>query len=115
ARNDPAAAIERYLEAVEAFLAVDSVVYAVARTATIANALAVAGDHLRAAAVCGLVDGWCDEIGAPLHPIAAFSYPAFRAQVADALGAEFELATTPGREAERTAASVRDLATPLPG
>lgn len=112
ARGEADAAVDRYLEAVDGFLAVDSVVYAIARVATIANAVAEAGDHERAASLCGLVDGWCDDLGVPLHPLAAFSYALHRAQLVEALGGGFDEAVSTGRAAPRTVDGVRTLLAP---
>jgi len=112
ARGETEAAIDRYLEAVDSFLAVDSVVYAVVRVATIANAVTQAGDLERAAALCGLVDAWCDDLGAPLHPLGAFSYAVHRGQLVEALGARFDDAAAIGRAAPRTTDAVRALLTP---
>jgi hypothetical protein len=111
ARGGTAAAVDRYLEAVDGFLAVDSVVYAIARVATLANAVTQAGDLERAATVCGVVDAWCDEVGAPLHPLAALSYTMHRSQLVDSLGTRFAEAALPGRVAPRTADAIRALLT----
>jgi hypothetical protein len=60
--------------------------------------------------LCGLVDGCCEELGAPLHPVAALSYDGYRAQLVDVLGDRFESLAACGRGAPLTVASVGELA-----
>lgn len=107
AHGDPVTAVDRYLDAIGEFSAMEAVVYAIARISSLANALVVGGAPVPAAALYGLVDEWCDELGAPLHPMAVLAHARFRAQADQELGEAFGAAMDAGRELPRTAEALR--------
>jgi predicted ATPase/transcriptional regulator with XRE-family HTH domain len=88
--GEPRAALVDHLDAFEGFLRVGAPTYAIARASSVASALVAAGRFERAAAVFSLVDEWCAETGAPLHPMVAFSDARDRAAVGELLGERFE-------------------------
>ena len=108
--GDTEVALARYLEAMGLFIEVDSIVYTVARAASVANALSAAGEDERAAILCGVVEAWCDELGAPLHPLAAFSHTVQRAALEARLGDRFPPLLAEGRCLPTDLDTVRRLA-----
>lgn len=116
AHGDTESAIDSYLRAVEGFLSMEAPVYAIARVSSVANALVVAGDAPRAARLYGLVDAWCDDLGAPLHPMAAFAHAHHRGLAEEQLGDRFEALAAEGRYLSRSVESLRSvLAAEQPG
>ncbi|MBL8777654.1 MAG: AAA family ATPase [Acidimicrobiales bacterium] len=109
-RGRPNDAVALSLEALEAFLEVDSVVHAAARTARIADALALSGEDEQAVVLSGLVDEWCDALGAPLHPMAAFPHAVQRAALETRVGDRFAVLLARGRSLPVELATVRQLA-----
>ncbi len=107
AHGDTGAAIDCYLRAVEGFLSMEAPVYAIARVSSVANALVVAGEATRAARLYGLVDAWCDDLGAPLHPMAAFAHAHHRGLAEEQLGDRFEALAAEGHDLPRTVEGVR--------
>ena len=116
AHGDTGAAIDCYLRAVEGFLSMEAPVYAIARVSSVANALVVAGEATRAARLYGLVDAWCDDLGAPLHPMAAFAHAHHRGLAEEQLGDRFEARAAEGHDLPRSVEGVRSvLAAEQPG
>ena len=112
-RGEVAAAVAGYLDAATTFLSLDAEVHAVARVASVANALAASGtapDDAAAARICGLVDAWGEHLGAPLHPMAAFPHAMARASLEARLGDRFEALAAEGASAPLDLDAVRDLA-----
>lgn len=88
----PREAIAGYLAAAELFDRVDCEIYTVAWAAAVVNALVALADaeaDEAAARLCGLVEAWCDHLGAPLHPMPAFPFALARAQLEQRLGGRF--------------------------
>lgn len=109
-RGRPNEAVALSLEALEAFVQVDSVTYAAARAARVADALAVSGEDEQAVVLSGLVDEWCDALGAPLHPMAAIPHGVQRAALEARVGDRFPALFARGRSLPIDFSTVRQLA-----
>lgn len=112
AHGDAEAAVGSYLQAVEGFVSMEAPVYAIARVSSVANALVVAGDAARAARLYGLVDAWCDDLGAPLHPMAAFAHALHRGLAEEQLGERFGPLAGEGHDLPRSVGGVRSVLAP---
>lgn len=115
-RGDVAAAVDGYLAAAVTFLEIDAELHAVARVAGVATALAhPATDRtdLAAATICGVVDAWCEHLGAPLHPLAAIQQVGARLALADRMGAGFDDAVKDGASLPHGLDTVKSLVSNL--
>ena len=109
-RGDTDASVALSLEAMDGFAQVDSLISTVARAARVADALTARGEDELAARLCGVVEGWCDDLGAPLHPLAAIPHAVQRVALESRLGDRFPALLADGHDLPHDLETVRLLA-----